>query len=77
MLRSTADELDQLRPHLARAALLSARLGLDRAKTNLATLEMIGLSAGTSTNTGRANDALKFESESRAAATGRRDLKYF
>jgi DNA-binding CsgD family transcriptional regulator len=38
-------ELDALRPHLARAALLSARLELQRAKAMTAALEMIGLPA--------------------------------
>jgi DNA-binding CsgD family transcriptional regulator len=52
--QEVADELDLLRPHLARAALLSARLGLDRAKTAVATLEMIGLPAVALTGRGRA-----------------------
>ena len=51
--QTIADELDKLRPHLARAALLSGRLGLDRARTTVATLEMIGLPAAALTNTGR------------------------
>jgi DNA-binding CsgD family transcriptional regulator len=38
-------ELDALRPHLARAALLSSRLELQRAKAMTAALEMIGLPA--------------------------------
>jgi DNA-binding CsgD family transcriptional regulator len=43
--RAVAEGLDHLRPHLARAALLSGRLGLERAKSTVATLEMIGLPA--------------------------------
>jgi len=37
------DQLDALRPHLARAALLSARLGLERARAMANALETIGL----------------------------------
>jgi hypothetical protein len=37
--------LDRLRPHLARAALLSARIGLERTQANVAALETIGLPA--------------------------------
>ena len=51
--RSVAEQLDILRPHLARAAILSGRLGLDRAKTAVATLEMIGLPAVALTSKGR------------------------
>jgi len=51
--RAVAEELDDLRPHLARAALLSGRLGLERAKTAVATLELIGLPAAALTATGR------------------------
>jgi DNA-binding CsgD family transcriptional regulator len=51
--REVAEKLDDLRPHLARAALLSGRLGLERAKTAVATLEMIGLPAAAVTGTGR------------------------
>jgi hypothetical protein len=40
--RSVAEQLDQLRPHLARSSILSARLGLDRARSTIATLEAIG-----------------------------------
>jgi DNA-binding CsgD family transcriptional regulator len=48
-----AGRLDDLRPHLARAALLSGRLGLDRARTAVATLEMIGLPAAAVTGAGK------------------------
>jgi DNA-binding CsgD family transcriptional regulator len=51
--REVAEKLDHLRPHLARAALLSGRLGLDRAKTTVATLEAIGLPAAALTPSGR------------------------
>lgn len=37
--------LNGLRPHLARAGLLAARLGLERAQTAVATLECLGLPA--------------------------------
>ena len=48
-----AEQLDSLRPHLARAALLSGRLGLDRAKSTVTTLEAIGLPAAALTPDGR------------------------
>jgi DNA-binding CsgD family transcriptional regulator len=41
----TVKALDALRPHFARAALLSARLGLERARGMVAALEQIGLGA--------------------------------
>lgn len=50
--RSVAEQLDTLRPHLARASLLSGRLGLDRAKSTVATLEEIGLPAAELTSNG-------------------------
>ena len=39
------DRIDALRPHLARAALLSARLGRERARAAAAALEAVGLPA--------------------------------
>jgi DNA-binding CsgD family transcriptional regulator len=45
--------LDPLRPHLARAALLSARLGLERARSTVLSLEMVGLAAAVVTADGR------------------------
>lgn len=51
--RAVAEQLDNLRPHLARAAILSGRLGLDRAKVTVATLEAIGLPAVALTAAGR------------------------
>jgi len=43
--RAVAERLDLFRPHLARAALLSARLGLERVRSAVAALELIGLPA--------------------------------
>lgn len=51
--RSVAETLDHLRPHLARASILSARLGLDRAMSTVATLDAIGLPAAALAPTGR------------------------
>ncbi|HEX3756441.1 MAG TPA: hypothetical protein VHV26_15330 [Rhizomicrobium sp.] len=45
--------LDTLRPHLARAGLISARLRLERAQNTVATLEAIGLAAAVLNATGR------------------------
>jgi DNA-binding CsgD family transcriptional regulator len=56
------DTADSLRPHLARAGLLAARLGLERARTMVATLAGIGLPAAVLSGTGRvvaANDLLQ------------------
>lgn len=54
------DAADLLRPHLARAGMLAARLGLERARTAVATLEAIGLPAAVTSHTGRvlANNGL-------------------
>jgi DNA-binding CsgD family transcriptional regulator len=52
-----ADEiafLDGMRPHLARAGMIAARLGLERAKTMVATMQTIGFPAAVVTGTGRA-----------------------
>jgi len=43
--RDTIARLDILRPHLARAALISARLSLERARIASMTLELLGLPA--------------------------------
>jgi len=51
--RSVTEQLDDLRPHLARSSILSARLGLDRAKSTIATLEAVGLPAAALAPTGR------------------------
>jgi DNA-binding CsgD family transcriptional regulator len=45
--------LDGLRPHLARAGLLAARLGLERAQTAVRTLEAVGLPAAVLSGAGR------------------------
>jgi hypothetical protein len=43
--RGVVEKLDELRPHLARSAFLSARLGLERARIASETLAVIGLPA--------------------------------
>jgi DNA-binding CsgD family transcriptional regulator len=48
-----AGRLTVLRPHLARAALTSARLGLDRDRAALSALEAIGLPAATIARSGK------------------------
>lgn len=45
--------LNALRPHLARAGLIAARLGLERAQTTVATLHQIGLPAAVAARSGR------------------------
>ncbi len=45
--------LNRLRPHLARAAALSASIGRERAKTVVATLQAIGIPAAVLTTSGR------------------------
>lgn len=52
--RAVAEQLDQLRPHLARAALLSTRLGFERVRAAIGALEMIGLPAVALAQDGRA-----------------------
>jgi DNA-binding CsgD family transcriptional regulator len=39
------ERLNSLRPHLARAGLMAARLGLERARNTVATMETLGLAA--------------------------------
>ncbi|MFY9289925.1 MAG: helix-turn-helix transcriptional regulator [Methylorubrum rhodinum] len=51
---SLMPRLDALRPHLARAAMIAARLGLERARTAVATLEALGLPAAVLDGAGRA-----------------------
>lgn len=48
------EAVDAVYPHLARAGLLAARLGLERARTAVATLEAIGLPAAVLNASGRA-----------------------
>jgi DNA-binding CsgD family transcriptional regulator len=43
--REVLQKLDEYRPHIARAALASSRLGLEQARNATATFEMIGLPA--------------------------------
>lgn len=45
LARSAIRSLDQLRPHLARAAVLSAQLGLQRARAMATALEIVGVAA--------------------------------
>lgn len=52
--RGIATELDQLRPHLARASLLSGRIGLERASATVTALDTLGLPAAVLTSKGRA-----------------------
>lgn len=59
--RQIAEQLDPLRPHLARAALLSARFGLERARATVDGLNMVGLPAAVLAHGGKvlaANEAL-------------------
>jgi DNA-binding CsgD family transcriptional regulator len=51
--RELVDRLDSLRPHLARAALFSARLGLEHAHAMAAALQMLGLPAAVLRGKGR------------------------
>lgn len=46
-------QLDRLRPHLARAGLMAARLGLERAQTTVSALAALGLPAAVLSDTGR------------------------
>lgn len=47
---NTIAQLDHLRPHLARAALISARLSLERARIATMTLDLLGLPSGIISN---------------------------
>jgi DNA-binding CsgD family transcriptional regulator len=49
----TLSHLNELRPHLARAGLMAARLGLQRAQTTVSGLRAIGLPAAVMTLNGR------------------------
>ncbi len=51
---SVASKLDQLRPHLARASLLSGRIGLERARATVAAFDTLGLPAVVMTSRGKA-----------------------
>ena len=50
--KEIVNALDSLRPHLARSALLSARLGLERARTQVEVPQQIGLPAAILHHTG-------------------------
>ncbi len=66
--------LDGFRPHLARATLIAARLGLERAQATVSTLEAIGLPAAVLSASGRAlavNGLLEAAPECVAGALGR------
>ena len=47
------DRLDALRPHFARAALVAARLGVERAEATASALEIMGLPAAVLSSSGR------------------------
>jgi DNA-binding CsgD family transcriptional regulator len=51
--RATLDRLDKLRPHLARSALISARLGLNFARGAVEALALLGLPAAVLARDGR------------------------
>jgi DNA-binding CsgD family transcriptional regulator len=51
--QASGDRLDQLRPHFARAGLVSARLGMEQARATVSALEAIGLPAAVLTASGR------------------------
>lgn len=44
--RQAVEQLDRIRPHLGRAALISARLKMERARAAVETLALLGLPAG-------------------------------
>ena len=50
--REAVKTLDGLRPHLARSAVLSARVGMERAWSSVAALEAVGLPAAVLSSTG-------------------------
>jgi DNA-binding CsgD family transcriptional regulator len=52
--RDAVERLNGLRPHLARAAILSARFGLERAHASVETLQMLGLPAAVLARSGKA-----------------------
>jgi DNA-binding CsgD family transcriptional regulator len=51
--REAVDSLDRLRPHLARSALISARLAFERAGTAVDALARLGFAAASISKTGR------------------------
>lgn len=74
ILPETVQFFDRLRPHLARAALMASRLGLERAQTMAAALELLGLPGAVLATGGRliaANPS--FEALMPGVAQDRRD----
>ena len=73
-----ARQLDLLRPHLARAALLSARIGLERAHATVQALQTMGLPAAVLRRDGRvfAVNALLEACASRIAIAARDNLLF-
>jgi DNA-binding CsgD family transcriptional regulator len=47
------DRMDRLRPHLARAGMMAARLRMEQAQTTVSALESVGLAAAVMTASGR------------------------
>lgn len=71
--REAIDRLDGLRPHLARAAVLSARFGLERARASVDALQTVGLPAAVLTAGGRivvANDGFATSTPGVAVGAG-------
>jgi DNA-binding CsgD family transcriptional regulator len=72
------DRMDVLRPHFARAGMIAARLGLDKARAAVAALETIGLAAAVMSGSGRVLTANPLLEEMRetfvATAQGRMAL---
>jgi DNA-binding CsgD family transcriptional regulator len=54
------DQLNQLRPHLARAATIAAQIGLERTNGAIATLDALGIPAVAVERTGRVRVANRF-----------------
>lgn len=70
----TVQFFDRMRPHLARAALMASRLGLERAQTMTTTLELLGLPSAVLAAGGRLTAANpSFEAFMPAVAQDRRD----
>ncbi len=70
--------LDAARPDLARAVLLSARLGLERARTTVAVLEMLGFAATILRSDGRVLASnTRFDDLGETVSSGSRDTLIF
>lgn len=73
------DQLNGLRPHLARAALVAARLGLERARAAVASLQTLGMPAAILSGSGRVlavNDLLEAAPDLLPGAHGRLVLRH-